>query len=167
MLGRNIDGGIDRIPLPDVPGMLWLCGKHVVGPDPEAALRRVDATTIMCLNRPHELQDRYPGYVAWLGRNVPARAVWVPTPDLAILPLSEMRPVLDDLVVRLRRGERLIVHCAAGIGRSGTTAVAVLMLLGLDRRDALRTVSQNRPMAGPEVGTQRLFIDELAASLTG
>ena len=166
---RSVDGGIDEIPLPpsDGNGRLWLCGKHVVGPDPEAALARVDATTIVCLNRPHELAERYPGYVDWLNENIPRRAVWVPTPDLAIRPLSEMRPVLDDLVVRIRSGQRLIVHCAAGIGRSGTTAVAILMLLGVNRREALATVAQNRPMAGPEVGAQRRFIDDLATSLAG
>ena len=32
---RSLDGGIDQIPLPDSPGELWLCGKHVTGPDAE------------------------------------------------------------------------------------------------------------------------------------
>ena len=55
---RARDGGIDRLPLPDTAGALWLCGKHVVGPDPVAALARVDATTIVCLNERYELDDR-------------------------------------------------------------------------------------------------------------
>ena len=36
--GRGRDGGIDEIPLPGVPGRLWLCGKHFIGPDVEAAV---------------------------------------------------------------------------------------------------------------------------------
>ena len=35
---RWLDGGLDRVPVPGSPGQLWLCGKHVVGADPEAAL---------------------------------------------------------------------------------------------------------------------------------
>ena len=162
---RSVDGGIDEIPLPGVPGRLWLCGKHVVGPDPEAALARVGATTIVCLTRAHELEDRYPAYVPWLKAHSPERALWIPTPDLAILPLREMHPHLVAITERLRRGEQLIVHCAAGIGRSGTTAVAVLMLLGVEKGDALATVAGHRPMAGPEVGAQRQFISELEAAL--
>ncbi len=167
---RSVDGGIDEIPLPNANGRLWLCGKHVVGPDPEAALARVDATTIVCLNRRHELEDRYPGYVPWIEANTPERAVWFPTADLSIRPLNEMLPILHDLVDRVSRpegAERLIIHCAAGIGRSGTTAAALLMMLGIDRTTAVTTVAHHRPMAGPEVGTQRDFIDALDAYLGG
>jgi protein-tyrosine phosphatase len=165
---RSVDGGIDEIPLSDlhgVSGRMWLCGKHVVGPDPEAALDRVGATTIVCLNLRHELEDRYPLYVAWLEAHAPVQAIWFPTPDLSMRPLGEARPILDNLAERLRNGERMIVHCAAGIGRSGTTAVALLMLLGSTRLEALAVVAQHRPMAGPEAGQQRMFINDLAASL--
>jgi hypothetical protein len=62
----NHDGGIHEIPLPDLPGRLWLCGKHVVGPDPGGLLDRTGADTIVCLTERHELFDRYPHYVHWL-----------------------------------------------------------------------------------------------------
>lgn len=163
---RSVDGGIDEIPLPVMSGRLWLCGKHVVAPDPESALARVAATTIVCLTRKHEIEDRYPGYVDWLHAHAPGRAIWIPTPDLAIHPLDKMRPHLDDMVSRLHDGQRLIIHCAAGIGRSGTTAVALLMLLGENREDALKTVADHRPMGGPEVGAQRTFIEELELTLS-
>jgi len=79
---RSRHGGVDEIPLPVGPGRLWLCGKHFVGPDPDAAMAAVGATTVLCLSEVHELSGRYPGYVAWLGVNVPRRAVWFPIPDL-------------------------------------------------------------------------------------
>ena len=47
--GRSADGGIDEIPIP-ADGRLWLCGKHVVGPDPQAAMDRVGADSIICFN---------------------------------------------------------------------------------------------------------------------
>ncbi len=171
---RSLDGGIDEIPLPgNANGRLWLCGKHVVGPDAEAALARVGATTIVCLNQSHELEDRYPTYVPWLRANAPTRAVWFPTYDLNIRPLDEMLPLLHDLAERVTRperpehAERIIIHCAAGIGRSGTTATALLMLLGQDLTTALKTVADHRPMAGPEVGSQRDFIHALSVHLAG
>jgi protein-tyrosine phosphatase len=76
-----------------------------------------------------------------------------------------MRPLLDDLRQRLRDGERLLVHCGAGIGRAGTVATCLLMMMGVARDDALRTVAAHRPTAGPEGGTQRDLIDELARAL--
>src|SRR3954470_19161631 len=79
---RSRDGGIDEIPLPDaVDGRLFLCGKHAIGPDVEALLARVDATTVVCLNERHELDGRYPEFVEWLDLNAPVRSVHHPIPD--------------------------------------------------------------------------------------
>ena len=64
---RSLNGGIDRIPLPDdVPGALWLCGKHHIAEDVDAVVERTGATTVVCLTRRAELAERYPRYVTWL-----------------------------------------------------------------------------------------------------
>ena len=63
---RSRNGGVDEVPLPKGPGRLWLCGKHFIGPDVEAALHRVGATTVVCLNERDELAGRYDDYVRWL-----------------------------------------------------------------------------------------------------
>ena len=165
---RSKDGGIDEIPLPAaVAGRLWLCGKHAVGPDPEAALARVGADTIVCLNEAGELEDRYPAYVAWLRAQPASRAVWFPVPDLHAPELAAVVPMLDDLHRRLGDGDALLVHCGAGIGRAGTVATALLIGLGLGEADALRHVAAHRPMAGPEAGSQREFVTALAAHRSG
>ncbi len=150
------DGGIDQIPLPEgIPGALWLCGKHAI----TDGLERVPGTTlgwttIVCLTERHELEDRYPEYVRWLDR-AGEQAIWWPIPDLHAPPVDAMLEFADDLADRLRRGDSLLVHCGAGIGRAGTTAVCVLIRLGVDAGEAQRTVAEHRPMAGPEVGAQR------------
>lgn len=162
---RQRDGGIDRIPLPVVvPGQLWLCGKHAIGPDHEDALREVGGrATIVCLTEPHELADRYPRYLEWLRAEDGRAAIWWPIPDLHAPTVDAARPFLDDLVDRLRRNEVLVVHCAAGMGRAGTVAVGILVRLGATPDAALDTVRRARPGAGPEVGAQAALVASLAA----
>jgi protein-tyrosine phosphatase len=162
---RQRDGGIDEIPLaPGVPGALRLCGKHAIGParfaDPD-----VPWSIVVCLCERHELVDRYPDYVSWLDRPGD-HAIWWPVPDLHAPPADEMVAFCEMLAERLRLGRSLLVHCAAGIGRSGTTAVCILLRLGVSLDDAQRIVGAARPGAGPEVGPQRDLVHAVAA-ITG
>ena len=161
MRGRH--GGADEVPLPRPgTGRLWLCGKHFVGPDPERALAATAATTMVCLNERFELADRYPGYVGWLERNRPARAVWHPVADLHVPPLAEARALLDDLRRRVLAGEGLLVQCGAGMGRAATIAAGLLVVMGLPPAAALGAVAASRPGAGPEAGPQADLLEALA-----
>ncbi len=160
---RGRDGGIDSIPLPVPVGGLSLCGKHAVGDDVSAALARCGATTVICLVERHEIVDRYPHYVEWLQREAGRRAVWFPIHDLHAPALDDAAALVDLIVARVHRGEHLLMHCAAGIGRAGTIAACVLIALGMDPASALTHVAQHRPMAGPEVGPQRLLVDAYGA----
>ena len=158
----NLDGGIHEIPLPPLAqGRLWLCGKHAIGPDPEGLMERVAADGVVCLTEQHELADRYPDYVAWLRSQPPTRALWFPISDLHAPTLEQFAPVLTGLVDRVVTGDRLIVHCAAGIGRAGTVAVAVLVSLSVPLDEALDHVRRHRPAAGPEVGAQLELVRRL------
>jgi protein-tyrosine phosphatase len=151
---RSRHGGADEIPLPVGPGRLWLCGKHFVGPDPEAAMAAVAASTIVCLSETHELADRYPGYVAWLGDNVPRRAIRHPIPDLHAPSAPQADALIAELRDRIVAGETLLMHCGAGIGRTGTVAAGLLIVMGVSLEDAVASVRSHRPMAGPENGAQ-------------
>ena len=159
---RSRNGGADRIPLPVDVGGLWLCGKHFIGPDPEEALRKTGATTVVCLNQAAEIADRFPAYVEWLGRHQPERALWFPVPDLHAPEIEHAVTLVNALHDRITSGEVLLVHCGAGIGRAGTIAAAVLITMGLSLDDAVTTVAAHRPMAGPEAGAQRELLEALA-----
>lgn len=128
-------------------------------------MAEIGATMIVCLNQEHELADRYPEYVFWLNANNRRRAVWFPIADLHAPSEEAIRPLLDQLTTLLVGGERLLVHCGAGIGRAGTLAVCLLIGLGTERDDALQIVASHRPMAGPEVGRQRDLVDAIALSV--
>lgn len=164
---RQRDGGIDRVPLPaTVPGQLWLCGKHAIGPDHERVISELGGrATVVCLTELHELLDRYPNYVDWLRAEHERSALWWPIPDLHAPPVGEMGEFVDGLIGRLTASEVVLVHCAAGMGRAGTTAVAVLVRLGVALDAALRMVAGARPGAGPEVGAQRDLVESMAAGL--
>ena len=148
----NMDGGIHEIPMPTLAGQLWLCGKHFIGPDPEVAVRRVNADHVVCLVQEHELRGRYDDYITWLRLN--ERATWFPIHDLSSPVLPDVLPLYQQVKDRLVRGESVVAHCAAGIGRAGTLAVAVCQLAGMPLDDALTHVRHHRPGAGPEVGSQ-------------
>ena len=161
MSERQRDGGVDAVSLPPhVPGTLELCGKHAVVTRYESD--RWDA--VVCLVERHELDGRYSDYLAWL-ESSPSDAIWLPIHDLHVPTIDAMRELVESIVSRLMEGERVLVHCAAGMGRAGTTAACVLVRLGSSVDDALATVARGRPGAGPEAGVQLDLVREFAAGL--
>lgn len=152
----NLDGGIHEVPLPNVAGRLWLCGKHAIAPDPIGILEEVTADHVICLVERFELEDRYPHYVEWLTTS--GAATWFPIADLDFVSVDEARECLAAIFLRLSKGESIIAHCAAGIGRAGTLAVCLCMSSGMSLEESLRHVRLRRPGAGPEVGRQMDFV---------
>jgi protein-tyrosine phosphatase len=160
---RSADGGVDRLLLPPDGGELWMCGKHAIGPDVGAALERANgATTVVCLNERHELDERYPAYVRWLDANVGGAAIWHPIADLHVPTLDAASGLVASIVGRLDGGNNVLMHCAAGIGRTGATAAMVAIARGFSVAEALDIVARSRPMAGPEVGAQRDLVNAYA-----
>jgi atypical dual specificity phosphatase len=49
---------------------------------------------------------------------------------------------IEDAALAVESGAALLLHCAAGIGRTGTAAACLLKRLGLPTEDALRRVQQ-------------------------
>lgn len=164
--GRSRDGGIDPLGVPGLAGRLWLCGKHLVGPDPEGALARVGAVGVVCLTEAHEVADRYPEYLHWLRGHDPSAGLWFPIPDLHAPAPQAALVAVDGMIDHLRCGRDLLLHCAAGIGRTGAIAAAVLLRRGVGLRQAEQEVAAARPGAGPQSAEQAAFLTAFA-SLVG
>lgn len=72
----------------------------------------------------------------------------VPIPDFEPPNLQSMRAwevEIPPVMSALARGEKVVVHCAAGLGRTGTVAASLLVLQGLTGEAAITRVRQVRP----------------------
>lgn len=161
----NTDGGIHEIPLPDASGKLFLCGKHFIAPRVDEVINTYALDSVVCLVEEHELAGRYDDYIAWHQIHSGSLARWIPIHDLSYPSFSIAFDIVEKISTDIRASRNVVVHCAAGIGRAGTTATAILMNLGMNMDVALQHVRQHRPMAGPESGQQTEFIHQLRAYL--
>lgn len=66
-------------------------------------------------------------------------------PDGAFL--SNWPDLRDDILTRLEAGEKVFLHCRAGLGRSGTITAALLIAGGMTPDDAIEAVRAVRPGA--------------------
>lgn len=77
----------------------------------------------------------------------------VPIADGKALPISRIEEVVEEVVRRLRVGERLVVMCHAGRNRSALiNALVVRKILGCSGKEAVRYVQHRRPnsLANPD-----------------
>ena len=136
----------------------------------EVIENRIDV--IVCLTSETEIQQKSPDY-AELRRNKRTRD------DQVILPVGDKEIVLKDFPIkaspaptaddvdsfwllaaeiahRLDEGFRVFVHCGAGIGRTGTFAVAVLMTMGKTVEEATQEIT--RIHSWPETEEQKALV---------
>jgi protein-tyrosine phosphatase len=135
------------LPLPDdVPGRLWL--QSMPGRrEPwsafldEARLNRLDM--LVCLNPLEEVAELSPAYHKAVAQGrMPFRWLHVPMRDFGLAAdAAAFRQGVEQVAQGLRMGDRALLHCAAGMGRTGTMAACVLKRLRMPAAEALAAVS--------------------------
>lgn len=101
--------------------------------------------------------------VAGLGNSATARGIdWhhFPIPDMATpepATMARWRDLSRHLSRLLAQGGRVLIHCRAGLGRSGTVAALILIDHGHPPRDAIRRVRAARTGA-IETQAQEQFV---------
>lgn len=152
----------------DVPGQLLLTampGTMTPFPAIISDMQEAGVKALVCLNGDTEIQMRSPDYWAAIqAKSLPFDHVRFPILDFGTpKDIDAFADMVKDLATRLKTGETIAVHCAAGIGRTGLTSVSLLMALGQPLDQATRTVSAAGSHA--EDPGQVRFLEKLSALL--
>ncbi len=130
---------------PQVSGSLWLGsmpGRFESWDAFQAQAQRAQLELVVCLTPRSELAELSPAYhAAVVQGTVPFRWLNLPMPNFGV-PEDQavFRREVQRIAAALRQGDAVLLHCAAGMGRTGSTAACVLKALGLDTQQALQRV---------------------------
>ena len=153
---------ISQLTIPaEIPGHLFVSsmpGRYSPFPSFLEYLETNDIARIVCLTPSEEVQLKSPEYWdAWRADTIPSIMTHFPIEDYGA---PDDREGFFDLVSAtvddLRAGRHLIAHCGGGIGRAGTFAASVLLLLGETRQSAIQLV--HRVGSSPQTDAQQELV---------
>ncbi len=145
--------GLGRVFLSSMPGRLESWTAFV------AEARSSHVRHVLCLNPLHEIERLSPTYAAAIrAADLPFRWTHLPMQDFGLAAqVDNFRAAIDDVAATVRSGGTVLLHCAAGIGRTGTSAACLLKRLGVATPLALQQV--RAAGSNPESALQRGLID--------
>jgi protein-tyrosine phosphatase len=95
-------------------------------------------------------------------RSAGLETLWFPIrDDTAPSNIGEVAQLVGRVLEHLAAGRTVVIHCHAGIGRSGTLAACCLVGAGVDPRRAIELVREGRPGAATAPG-QEAFVYQFA-----
>ena len=140
--------------LQSMPGRLESWGSFL----DEARLRQLNL--VVCLNPLDEVAQLSPSYHKAIAEGrLPFRWQHLPMRDfgLGADPVA-FRQGIEQIAHSLVLGQHVLLHCAAGIGRTGTVAACTLKQLGVPRQEALQQV--RAAGSNPQSAVQSGWIDQ-------
>lgn len=150
------------VPLPSaVAGSLWLHGMPGRCEPLEHAWEQIRIQAlqaIVCLVGTQEVRANSPSYAEALdAKTVPCTVEAFPIPDFGVPGDREaFWSLASKIATQLRTGGRVLIHCGAGIGRTGTLATCVLLALGQPPVRAQEAVSMTG--SRPETAEQQELV---------
>lgn len=155
-----------EVKLPErVPGRLYLHsmpGRCESLDDAWGEVRRLGVSGIVCLAPMDEIREKSPEYAKAIETGevpcalsrLPVCDYQGPDDDQAFLRIA------TEVADALGRGDRVLVHCGAGIGRTGMFAIAVLIATSLPHQEARGRV--RAAGSGPERSAQEEALRRVA-----
>lgn len=121
--------------------------------------QRARLSLVLCLTPLDELDSLSPAYRLAIDRDtLPFRWRHAPMRNFGLpASLQSFRDEVGGVAQALRAGESALLHCAAGVGRTGSAGACVLKVLGLDAAAALQAVRDAG--SNPETAAQSGLID--------
>ncbi|NLF02986.1 MAG: hypothetical protein GX601_18640 [Anaerolineales bacterium] len=164
-----------QVPLPaHITGALYLHnmpgrpGYHRTLAEDAALMASHGITYSVDLAPLKEARCKSPDYAAAIeSGDLPWKRISFPIADFSVPASDEERAAYLELARKIAAdlaiGAHIVIHCGAGIGRSGTLAIAALLASGLGAEEAAEAVS--RASGGPETSEQRHLVTWVASQL--
>lgn len=134
------------IPLPDRLNLSWVTERLAVGgrvlPGDIHRLARAGVTRVVDTRAEH--QDD----AALLGEEG-IELLSLPTPDTHPLSVEQLREGAEWVNRQIAAGQRVLIHCEHGVGRSVLLTAAALVAAGMSAHDAIRLIQRRRWQAAP------------------
>ena len=89
-----------------------------------------------------------------------------PIPDRTVpSSVTQTLQLCQSLLAQLMAGQKVAIHCRAGIGRSALIAACILVCAGISPTMAYAMVAKSRGLAVPDTEEQELWLDIFAQRL--
>lgn len=144
-------------------GALFLCSMPGRFEDLKVFLQEITeagVSHVLCLVSDEEIARKSPDYLAAIkGDEIPARLWQFPISDYGIPENpADLNKILDAIRNCLDDGQSVVIHCAAGIGRTGMVSTLLLTRMGMLLEQAIESAS----LAGavPETPGQQQFLHD-------
>ena len=132
--------------------------------DEVAAWRAAGIAVVVSLLEPPEVRELELRDEAALCAAAGIAFVSLPVPDRGLpAVVRDFEVQVDALAARLRAGDAVVVHCRAGIGRTGVLAGCLLHALGVPSGEIFHRLSRSRGVAMPDTVAQIDWVERHAA----
>jgi len=157
------------VALPDdlTTGRLHLCSMPGRFESMDVFLREIEdarVAHVLCLVSDDEIEKKSPDYLLSLhGDGLPVDVLRCDIPDYRVPDDPDtLIQALDEVIGYLNDGKSVVIHCAAGHGRTGMISVLLLTRMGLPLERAMEIIGDAG--SAPDTQEQEEFVRRLATS---